>query len=549
MAGIDSYTSRMLHFDSGDGSTVFNDDSPYYATITPYGGVYQSAGDKVFGTSSAYFDGIDDYLGTAVSDELDFGLGDFTIDFRMKYIDTANNFPGVMSNGYTSFQSGCVWIHADAVNDSKITFGIRSGSTTYSIAGSFTKSSWTHVAIVRSVGQIKLYINGSSTGTPFTFSGAVNLGVNGLNIGKSSWDSTNGFYKGYLDELRISKGIARWTSNFTPRTSAYSPEYITPPAASVAATGSAEFQLNIIECDPAVTQLSAACLLEISIEEAVGEVSSANTEDAIDCEKYIVSVRALITCSGAQTDQYLDIVGALPATTVASGYARTERSVNTTAGVVELTGNPTSWEKSVNAPNINAVTLTGAAGPVIGDITLWLDAQAVLSAYSYVNRVSVRFPAIYPAIAGDFMSAHTYIYNYALQLFADGTTDLSTNQFKAALMRSTYTPDVDAEEFWSDVYNHEIPASGCYDSGGKFVDSIEIVRDDAINTVSVTFGTLKWPVDAGEELRDIKGALIYNASFTQLPLVAFFEFGTAVYVGQENTFVVSPVITVKSGGS
>jgi hypothetical protein len=66
-----------------------------------------------------------------------------------------------------------------------------------------------------------MYLNGSPVGSKDVTGWAINSAGAGLVIGRAFMDSDGYYFKGWLDELRISKGVARWTSNFTPPTSAY----------------------------------------------------------------------------------------------------------------------------------------------------------------------------------------------------------------------------------------------------------------------------------------------------------------------------------------
>jgi hypothetical protein len=92
-------------------------------------------------------------------------------------------------------------------------------TTDRSLSWSVSTGTWYHFAIARSGGTVTLYLNGTSLGTvldkDFSNSGGQ------LTIGAD--DNTGGAaLNGWMDEIRISKGIARWTANFTPPTSPYS---------------------------------------------------------------------------------------------------------------------------------------------------------------------------------------------------------------------------------------------------------------------------------------------------------------------------------------
>jgi hypothetical protein len=179
------------------------------------GNTQLSAVVKKFGSSSMYFDGSGDYLSTPsfVINDLN---GDFTVEAWIY-----RNGSGVL---HPIFNLG------DYQGSSGILFYVTSGNalaifTNNGLAmsgGTVSATTWTHVALVRSgsgSGNIKLYVNGTSVGTPATnnttFTGRLLIGAD-LYGG-----SITNFMNGYIDDLRITKGIARYTSNFTPPTEAF----------------------------------------------------------------------------------------------------------------------------------------------------------------------------------------------------------------------------------------------------------------------------------------------------------------------------------------
>jgi hypothetical protein len=83
-----------------------------------------------------------------------------------------------------------------------------------------TDGTWNHIAIVCSNGTIKLYFNGvnvggTSTNTMPTGNCFITAGAS---VNYSSYS-----YNGYQDDIRVTTGVARYTSNFTPPTQAFAP--------------------------------------------------------------------------------------------------------------------------------------------------------------------------------------------------------------------------------------------------------------------------------------------------------------------------------------
>ena len=77
---------------------------------------------------------------------------------------------------------------------------------------------WYHVAITRASGTLRHFIDGTQVGSNITATDNVSTSDT-LYVGSNQ--SPGDYWDGYLDELRISKGIARWTSNFTPPSTQY----------------------------------------------------------------------------------------------------------------------------------------------------------------------------------------------------------------------------------------------------------------------------------------------------------------------------------------
>ena len=90
------------------------------------------------------------------------------------------------------------------------------------ISGSpLSANTWYHFAYARSGSSTKMFINGTQVGSTYTdntnYINAPNrpvIGTNGFTLGDSN-------FNGYIDDLRITKGLARYTANFTPPTQAF----------------------------------------------------------------------------------------------------------------------------------------------------------------------------------------------------------------------------------------------------------------------------------------------------------------------------------------
>jgi len=222
--GIDEYTVLMLHMDGEGGGTTFTDDSDSSHTVYPQGDVHTNTIEKKFGTASAYFDGTGDFLNISNSVDWDFGTDDFTVDFWVSTTDTSTSnewYRRLLSLGPYSNSSIDLMLNGNYVGDTDggLTWWFESAAqlkTTITI----NDGNWHHVALSRSGDDLYIFIDGAEAASKSGIS-ATDFTSSGLWVGTVDLEDRS-FLNGYIDELRISKGIARWTENFDVPTSAYS---------------------------------------------------------------------------------------------------------------------------------------------------------------------------------------------------------------------------------------------------------------------------------------------------------------------------------------
>jgi hypothetical protein len=218
----DSYTKLLLHYDGTDTSTTFTDESG--KTITPSGNAQIDTAYKKFGTGSGLFDGTGDYLSASDSADWAFGTGDFTIDFW--YIQ---NSAVAYATWYTQrYDSNNTIIVHTGLNGVRPRFAVLSASDIIALYEAtsdqtYTANTWYHLAFVRSGSSFYIFKDGASLSLTTTQA----IGTSSMpdiNAGINIADNTSDAYgalNGAIEEMRVSKGIARWTTNFTPPTSAY----------------------------------------------------------------------------------------------------------------------------------------------------------------------------------------------------------------------------------------------------------------------------------------------------------------------------------------
>lgn len=229
--GSDSYTVLLLHGNGVDGSTTITDSSiggggSPPKTITVAGGAQIDTAYSKFGGSSILISGAPDYIYVASTDpdihDFNMGTGNFTIDFWVRLNSTSSD-SGLFEQYLTHDDKVSFWVETGGW----IHFGIVSASS--KIIGidpstQLVEKTWNHIALIRNGNNWYIAINGI-IGSPTVASITYPVIDTGFYIGKS-YNYTPGsetvyFLNGWLDEFRVSKGIARWTTNFTVPVSEY----------------------------------------------------------------------------------------------------------------------------------------------------------------------------------------------------------------------------------------------------------------------------------------------------------------------------------------
>lgn len=198
------YSSVLLHL-MGDSLTDY---SPLAHTVSSNGDAHVEAVGKFADTSSFRFDGSGDYL-SAPGGDFNLSTAPFNIRVWVRPMSTANNFAGIVASGQGSWTAGCVNL---------LQFGTGGGVASHqqgriAFAGNLsgleilstpvTTGTWYFVEVDRdSSGDVKMWVNGTFCGSS-AYHGPIDLGYNGLQIGRNGWDGSNSFYDGNIQDLMI----------------------------------------------------------------------------------------------------------------------------------------------------------------------------------------------------------------------------------------------------------------------------------------------------------------------------------------------------------
>jgi hypothetical protein len=218
-----NYVTALLHGDGASAGTnnTFLDSSTNNFAITRTGNVTQGSFAPYSTLWSNYFNGSSDYLYIADNAAFNFGTGDATVEFWFNSPGTSNNYPGVISSvDYNVAGSASIRFDNTGYKGKAFMYINGGGDPVISSTSTIAYNTWNHIAIVRQGTSLKLYLNGALN-TTVTISAGLGwyLSASGLRIGRGfDVDGVNGYYPGYISNVRLVKGTAVYTSNFTPST-------------------------------------------------------------------------------------------------------------------------------------------------------------------------------------------------------------------------------------------------------------------------------------------------------------------------------------------
>lgn len=239
MIANDPYWSNvalLMHMDGANGSTTFTN-AKTGATASVFGQAQISTAQSKFGSASALFDGNGDYISFPSAAGFNFGGGNFTIEGFVRFAGYPANNEGLYKSTLVAKDRSPQYgsplrefgfnVTGTASSLTAIEFtGFASDTPTYASVSanfSFSLNTWYHVAVSRVGNLMYLFVDGvllNPGGTAFnitiqTTSTTIKLGSIDYN------DLYKYFLNGNLEEVRITKGVGRYSSSFTVPTAAY----------------------------------------------------------------------------------------------------------------------------------------------------------------------------------------------------------------------------------------------------------------------------------------------------------------------------------------
>jgi hypothetical protein len=207
-------TKLLLPFDGTNGATTTNDLSNSNKSSTIGGSATISTAQSKFGGSSLNVSS--GYCDISSSDIIAFGTDDFT--FELWYYKTSATSGTTMLFDCRTGSSGSQYTMSSSFTNETPNWYVYS-STRITSSISTSLNAWHHFAVARSSGTTTMYIDGVSGGS---FSDSTSYVSSRVAIGAYRTLATQYSFPGYIDGFRITKGVARYTSAFTPPTTAHS---------------------------------------------------------------------------------------------------------------------------------------------------------------------------------------------------------------------------------------------------------------------------------------------------------------------------------------
>ena len=173
-----------------------------------------------WGSTSIKFDGTGDYLQAPYQTlSADFGTGQFTIELWVYFSSSVSTTQMFVSSNYNAATGAGGWAFLRRGDNNTIVF-TQGANVAYGKTWSPSLNTWYHCAVTRdSSNNLRIFVDGTQVGsTDASVTASIN-GATSLLIGTNQISPFP--LTGYIQDLRITKGYARYTANFTPPTAAF----------------------------------------------------------------------------------------------------------------------------------------------------------------------------------------------------------------------------------------------------------------------------------------------------------------------------------------
>jgi hypothetical protein len=171
-----------------------------------------------WGTTSMYFDGAGDEAVTVAKANLVLGTAPFTVEMWVYCTNAASGATQDLVGNLTNVPGDTNW-HFSISSTGVLQSGTYNNLLASSGAATLSSTTWTHVALTFDGTTYRVFINGTVGSTTSTVVRNLSDATSAIKVGNTNFGSR--FFNGYIDDLRITRGVARYTSNFTAPTAAF----------------------------------------------------------------------------------------------------------------------------------------------------------------------------------------------------------------------------------------------------------------------------------------------------------------------------------------
>ncbi len=349
-------------FEGSNNGTTFTDAAG--AVYTRYGSAVTSTAQYKAGASSLSLPATADYLGAANPGKFDFGTNNFTAEAWVYPTAAASGWQLVAGTlqWYQGYKNG--WMLGLTTSQTAVFYGAN-GTTALltSAANAVPLNQWTHLAVTRSGSNFTLWVNGVSAATAssaITIARPTGPNTQELRIGSGIGDNTVMWHMpGYVDNVRITSGTARYTAAFEPR-----------PAVAMSASslnfGAMEVRTGSVTQTVTATNNGALPVSNMSAAVTAGATDYSVTSS---CAAIIApggtctfTVKYIATASGTRTGTLTVTTGGAPATATVSltgtATGAQDTSFASVNALLHLDGNATDVKgiQTTAAPNVTYST-------------------------------------------------------------------------------------------------------------------------------------------------------------------------------------------------
>ena len=211
-----SSVSLLLHGDGTNGSTTATDSSSSPKTMTAVGGASLSTARQKYGSASLAFASTGDRFSTPSHAGFLFGSGDFTVEAWVYLTALSTDVQVVGLHRYGTDNLWLLYVTASG----RLAFYNQAATGIVGTTETVALNTWTDVAVARSGGTSRIYVAGGADGS-VADTHNYSAYAHPLTVGCDSTASVNSQLLGNVDDVRVTKGVARYTASFTPPAAAF----------------------------------------------------------------------------------------------------------------------------------------------------------------------------------------------------------------------------------------------------------------------------------------------------------------------------------------